>query len=261
MNQLFFLFSNVSTLLFISCQPSINIVTEQTANVSVNAFYLTDTQPSAKISGVYSGVFPGDVTHTILLRDDHTYKHEQRKFNDETTYNKGLGNWTVTGDKIFLTKSGKPGFNIVFEKVGDTLFGVLVNGVKPTDSTLYSVTRIPAAWTREHWRKEAAKGVIFTALGNEPFWNLKIYNSRAVLDFSSQEKEISFSSYRKEEAGDTVVYIFGRDSSTILRVFSQFCYDGMSDFVYEYRVALDNNGKILTGCGILSPGIRIEPED
>ncbi|MGZ8549492.1 MAG: hypothetical protein ACXWV2_02475, partial [Chitinophagaceae bacterium] len=36
-----------------------------------------------------------------------------------------------------------------------------------------------------------------------------------------------------------------------ITISQQFCSDGMSDFLYEYKVSLKYNGENYSGCGIL----------
>jgi uncharacterized membrane protein len=42
-------------------------------------------------------------------------------------------------------------------------------------------------------------------------------------------------------------------------ILSQFCSDGMSDMLYQYKVIVNYKGSVYKGCGVLlnsSPGIK-----
>ena len=207
-------------------------------------------QDTTAPNGIYGGTFPGGIQHTIRFNTNETFDHQQHKRTDPQAITKNSGTWSNGMGNIFLSQQGQNSFHIVFKPVVDTLFGVLVNGVKPTDSTKYSLVKQKAARETSHWQKEFGKGLIFAGVGNEPFWNIRLSKSGAVLQFLGNDQPIILTGYEKQIAGDTVTYRFSNDNRIVLRVFSQFCSDGMSDLIYDYRVTLRYDKERYHGCGV-----------
>ena len=111
-----------------------------------------------------------------------------------------------------------------------------------------SVKKQPRASDNEHWKKKKAEGVDFMVIGNEPFWNLEIRNKKSLrfhLAEWEQPVEISFTgSVEKTKFNE----LNGQDIE--VRIVPQECSDGMSDYWYDYSVAVTYKGKTYKGCGI-----------
>lgn len=206
------------------------------------------------LTGVYRGTFPcsncQQTDFIILLKPDKTYRQEEISVSTNKVQNSSSGLWRVQDGTLVLTKDLIE--EMVFRQENDTLFAVSVRGVPLKDSASYALSRQQLASENEHWQSVRKKGIDFVGLGTEPFWNLEIKNGQASLRFM-EKKPLIARLERSENQQDTLFYhsVGNSGKPWEVVVIPSFCSDGMSDFLYEYRVMVKYAGQRYTGCGIL----------
>lgn len=213
-------------------------------------------------AGTYSGYVPcadcdGIVTY-LVLSPDMTYRMEETYAGKSDTALRYNGTWLRDNKKIVLDNKGSVRASYLPE--GDRLIQLDIEGNRITgnlgDKYMLSKSGMQkpenAAWTT---KKNA--GIDFLGVGNEPFWSIEIDEGKSVsfntpnmkqplmLPYADPVVTNGISSYRIETAGTKME----------ITLFPQFCSDGMSDNLYEYKVVLKYNGKKYSGCGVLLNGL------
>jgi uncharacterized membrane protein len=95
------------------------------------------------------------------------------------------------------------------------------------------------------------EGVLFVAMGNEPFWRLHILEDKVSMWSMDSPGETVFSAPELSEAGGHISIIADRAESGIRIIFEkQRCADTMSGARYEFMVTVELEGKHFSGCAI-----------
>lgn len=102
------------------------------------------------------------------------------------------------------------------------------------------------------------------ALGNEPFWNVRVTSRDIVYRDPEHPDGYRFPSVTPVEEGDARVYRTRRDipadvpgpRTLELRIRHGTCSDGMSDRTYPMTAALEIGDRTLTGCAWYQPDAR-----
>ncbi len=206
-------------------------------------------------SGAYQGVFPGNggegTQQTIVFNDDKSYKQEQMIWGKKSLPKTSEGNWRRNNNKIELSQNSKTA--IILMKKKDSLFALIINGVRVTDSTKYILTKRKLAANNPSWDKKRAEGIDFAGVGNEPFWNLEINNEKFILfKIADWQKPVIVPIEKPLINKDSTFYKLKSDTTNwSITIFPQFCSDGMSDYLYEYKVSVHYKGTLYKGCGIM----------
>ena len=104
------------------------------------------------------------------------------------------------------------------------------------------------------WEHAKLNGADFRAIGNEPGWNLEVYegSTRAVLitGYGSKRHEFDLLPPQIDRASATTIF----SSSTVnpqitLKIVGKSCHDTMSGEQFESTVEINLDGKVLRGCG------------
>jgi uncharacterized membrane protein len=84
----------------------------------------------------------------------------------------------------------------------------------------------------------------YRALGNEPFWSIRIANGR--MTYETPEGGFSVPAPRGQELGDGRIWESRRIT---LQASNRECSDGMSERTYAQTVHAVVDGRTLNGCG------------
>lgn len=206
-------------------------------------------------SGAYQGMFPckgcEGIQQTIVFNDDKSYKQEQLVWGKDALPKTSEGTWQKKDGKIELSQNNKTA--IVLMKKKDTLFGVNINGVWVNDSSKYILTKRKLAANNSVWNKKRSQGIDFTGLGNEPFWTLEIDDEKFILfNLAGWKKPVIVPIEKPVINKDSTLYNLKTDTTKwTITIFPQFCSDGMSDYLYQYKVYINYKGTLYKGCGIM----------
>lgn len=207
----------------------------------------------SSVIGVFQGVFPcvncDGIQQTVLFYKDHTYAQEQIKWDKNEEATRGRGQWRINGNTIELFQNKQ----LVAEMIakGDSLFATKISGIPLKDSGKYLITKHQLAGDQPIWRKKKLKGIDFVGMGNEPFWNVEIKGTLVSFKLMNWKKSIYASMGEMEKNIDsTAYYLKTGNKDWSLKILPHLCRDGMSDFIYEYKVEVIYDGKTYKGCGI-----------
>ena len=205
--------------------------------------------------GAYQGIFPckdcDGIQQTILFNVDKTFREEQMTWSKNESPKISEGYWERKNGKIELIQNNKTVIDLIKKK--DTLLAVNIDGVPINNSSKYILAKRILAKNNPLWDKKRLQGIDFAAIGNEPFWNLDI----------NYEKSISFrlADWNKPVITGIEKPIISKDSTTYklksdttmwtISIYPQFCNDGMSDYLYQYKVNVKYNGILYKGCGVM----------
>jgi uncharacterized membrane protein len=210
-----------------------------------------------KFVGTYSGYVPcpdcpGIETY-LQLKPDKSYRLEETFSGKTGEVTVTEGNWGLEKGKVELYKGDV--INVSFLPEPDKLIQLDPSGNRISGNLgdKYVLFKQEIAHNTE-WEKEKKSGIDFIGLGNEPFWSLEI-DREGKVSFNTPEmktpvtfpyqpptnKTNTTTDYKLESNGDKL-------DITILH---QFCSDGMSEFLYNYRVKLKFKGKGYSGCGVM----------
>lgn len=258
----FILIITVIAIIFFSCNensPIKKTVIKDTAKIQ-DTIIVKDSVLNSAIAdsipvGAYQGVFPckdcDGIQQTILFNDDNTFREEQRIWSKNESPTISEGKWQSKNDKIELSQNNKR--VIDFVKKGDTLFAVNINGVIVSNSSKYILIKRSLAGSNPVWNKKRLAGVDFVAMGNEPFWNLEIKYEKSILfKLVDWEKPLLTGIKKPFINKDSTIYKLKSDTSKwSITIFPEFCNDGMSNYLYQYRVNIKFNGLLYKGCGVM----------
>lgn len=115
--------------------------------------------------------------------------------------------------------------------------------------------------------KDFKEGYDFTCFGTEPFWDVKINESREIF-FSNLADKSSFTTgipeYSETGKNEFSYSASSEKKSIIVNIKKSECGDGMSDNIYPYSVSVTvtekSSGKslILNGCGQYTSDYRLD---
>lgn len=257
------------TLIFYSCdsggvretfKDTTNILVMDTTRVQDTIIFLRDSTMATTFadslpSGAYQGMFPckgcEGIQQTIVFNDDKSYKQEQLVWGKSAIPKTSEGSWQKKNGKIELSQNSK--LAIVLMKKKDTLFGVNINGVLINDSSKYILTKRKLAANNSVWNKKRSQGIDFTGLGNEPFWTLEIDNEKFILfNLAGWNKPVIVPVEKPLINKDSTLYNIKTDTTKwSITILPQFCGDGMSEYLYQYKVNVNYKGTLYKGCGIM----------
>ena len=102
------------------------------------------------------------------------------------------------------------------------------------------------------WRNKKKEGIEFFGVGNEPFWSVEIDEQKNIsFQLADWSKALVFKPAPPATYDDSIVYQLSSDIASIkITILNQFCSDGMSDNMYEYRVHVRYKGETFRGCGV-----------
>ncbi|MEP6948682.1 MAG: copper resistance protein NlpE N-terminal domain-containing protein [Ginsengibacter sp.] len=243
-----------------SVKDSTTVSVIDTTRVQDTVIFLKDSTIATTFAdslptGAYQGMFPckgcEGIQQTIIFNDDKSYKQEQLVWGKDAMPTTSEGIWQRKNGRIELSQNNKTA--IILMKKKDTLFGVNINGVLVNDSSKYILTKRKLAANNSVWNKKRSQGIDFTGLGNEPFWTLEIDNEKFILfKLAGWKKPVIVPVEKPVINKDSTLYNLKTDTTKwTLTILPQFCNDGMSDYLYQYRVKVNYKGILYRGCGIM----------
>src|SRR5688572_20487212 len=208
-------------------------------------------------AGTYSGYVPcadcdGIVTY-LVLKPDMTYRLEETYAGKSDTAKRYNGTWVRDNKKVVLDDRGSVRTSylsednklIQLDNEGNRITGNLGNK--------YMLTKSAPNTENAAWNAKKNAGVDFIGLGNEPFWSIEIDKGKSVSFNTPNMKQPVTIPYADPVVKDGIseYHVETEGTKMDISLFPQFCSDGMSDNLYEYKVVLKYNGKKYNGCGVL----------
>ena len=258
-----FIYSLFCLLVFLSCnQKTRNVEREVVADsiIPPDSAVVIDSSSITLFKDeiypvAYQGIFPCDgcdgIQQTILFNRDHTFVEEHVKKQQNPEPKKTYGNWIIKNNRIELTEENNR--EIILGLNNDTLYAVSIHDITIKDPEKYKLEKKKLAIENPVWIKKKSEGIAFVATGNEPFWSLEIRNGKD-LTFKLADWEAPviapLESFNKT-VDSTVYNLQTRGKKWSVVVYSQFCSDGMSPLLYQYKVNILYEGTHYKGCGIM----------
>ena len=229
-------------------------VTQNTIAVEKNSTHPVQFLDSL-LPGIYRGTFPCEdcigIQQTILFKKDKTYRQEQVEMGKTRWPKTSNGIWHVDNNHVHLTQNDDS--EILFRFDNDTLFAQKINNVSIIDSSKYRLFKRLLASENKASEIKRKEGVDFMGMGNEPFWQLNIINGKTV-SFKMPDWKTAVVAPMESivENSDSLVYhLVTNKAKWSVTILPQFCDDGMSDFLYEYKVNVVYNDAVYKGCGVM----------
>ncbi len=202
------------------------------------------------LTGIYQVKLPcsdcAGREHTLALYSDGGFRLQEIFLGKSLAPAVTRGKWWRNGDEVQLMDG-----NVVintYELHQDTLF------VKSPEADSYNYPRFPLrrmnSLVPASWTKYKDSSVVFMAAGTEPFWGLKIRTDRSISFSRAGQNEVVVKGGQPIEHSDSTIYKSKAGKGSFkLTIYPQFCSDGMSDIIYQYRVMLQYDTLYFKGCG------------
>ncbi len=199
-------------------------------------------------------ILPAEVS--ISLRPNTTKKmtvEEMEKNRQATGY--------AIQDKMyswFLRRSDKFKYTVKFQDVSKTNSLLKEAGITYADlldkskENLAKLLGVDAV-INPSWKQKQSEGIDFIGVGNEPFWSLEIDNEKMIsFKLADWKKPVVVASQKPTITKDSTLYMLSSQGMPLrVIIYPQFCSDGMSDFLYQYKVAVSFKGSTYKGCGVM----------
>jgi uncharacterized membrane protein len=218
--------------------------------INANVF---ETTPS----GFYQGMLPckncEGIQRTIMFTDDEHFKMEELSWGKGTTAKKTDGTWEQEKGRFLLYLNDK--VIAKYRLVKDSLINIETNGAHTPDSVykqyvLFKKNRAPKNLS---WEKRRSEGIDIIGTGSDPFWSIDIDNEKFILfKLATSEKPIIVPIEKPVITKDSTVYSIVTEAGAVLRIsiFSNFCNDGISNHLYEYKMTASYKGQLYKGCAV-----------
>lgn len=206
--------------------------------------------------GFYQGVLPckdcQGIRHTLLLKDSGRFKLEEFVLGKDMFPQKMEGRWTRADDSLRLQANRQ--IIATYFVSNDTLRLAYRQGSPVVDSLSknYVVARQSNAASNTAWKSKFNSGVDFYGIGTEPFWNIEIDNEKSIsFKLADLPQPIVVPMVQPTVTKDSVFYSTTAQGAKLeVTIYNEFCSDGMSDNLYEYRVHVRYKGEAFKGCGV-----------
>jgi uncharacterized membrane protein len=227
-----------------------------TANDSVKTEPVAIDSVALKATGIYGGFVPcadceGIITY-LLLNPDMSYRMEETYYKKDDKVVTSNGTWKMENGKIVLYDNKQ--VKLSFLPDGDKVWQLDSEGNRISGNLgdKYVLNKQEMA-DKKRLKEKADAGIDFIGHGNEPFWGLEIDKGNKIVFSQPDIKEpVSMPYSEPGISGNTKEYHIQAGTSKLdIIISSQFCSDGMSDFLYEYKVSVVYNGKTYSGCGLM----------
>lgn len=243
------------TLIFLSCQQSPikekTVFVNDTTHVQDTIVFIKDSTMALSFSdslptGAYQGMYPctgcEGIQQTILFTADKKYRLEELTWGKSSIPKKTEGIWERKNGMIWMYQPGRTPLRFFLRN--DSLF---------TDSLQYALVKRELATISPFWKQKQNEGIDFIGVGNEPFWNLEIDNEKTILfKLADWKKPVITAIQQPVVAKDSTVYKVASNKEMLrITLLPQFCSDGMSDFLYQYKVVVTFKGSTYKGCGVM----------
>jgi uncharacterized membrane protein len=227
------------------------VFVNDTTHVQDTVIFIKDSTMAANFAdslpnGAYQGMYPckgcEGIQQTILFTPDKRYKLEELTWGKSPMPKKTEGIWENKNGMIWMYQSGKAPLKFFLRK--DSLF---------TDSLQYALIKRQLATLNPSWKQKQNEGIDFIGVGTEPFWSLDIDNENMIqFKLSDWKKPVIVSLQKPAVTKDSTLYSLSSEGNPLrITIFPQFCSDGMSDVLYQYKVVVSFKGNTYKGCGVM----------
>ena len=227
------------------------VFVNDTTHVQDTVIFVKDSAMAANFAdslptGAYQGMYPckgcEGIQQTILFTPDKKYRLEELTWGKSSFPKKAEGIWEIKSGMVWMYQPGKAPMNFFLRK--DSLF---------TDSLQYALVKRELAVINPSWKQKQSEGVDFIGVGTEPFWSLEIDNEKMVqFKLSDWKKPIIVAVQKPIVTKDSTLYTLSSEGMPLrVIIYPQFCSDGMSDFLYQYKVVVSLKGNTYKGCGVM----------
>ncbi len=250
-----YIFLFILLFLFFSCKTTPTkektVFVNDTTHIQDTIIFIKDSTMAAAFAdslpqGAYQGMYPckgcEGIQQTILFTADKKYRLEEVKWGKSSSPKKTEGIWERKSGMIWMYQPGRTPLKFFLKK--DSLF---------TDSLQYALVKRDLAGMNPSWKEKQKEGIDFIGVGNEPFWNIEIDDEKMVtFKLADWKKPVTANAVQPDFSKDSTIYNFTAEKSKLqVIILSQFCSDGMSDLLYEYKVVVNYKGSVYKGCGVL----------
>lgn len=202
-------------------------------------------QITQKPSGIYRFFLPYEggqkIRHTIAFYPG-TYRLQEEYGEKKDSIVITEGTWAPSSGYIWLYKD-----QIVRGRY--TWKGETLQYYSPQLKKTFSMTKLSPAVSNRVWQVKKKEGVYLYGVGTEPFWSVEVTGTDSlVLNMPDWNIPLRAKLETTSLARDSTVYSTANDSLQVT-VYSQFCNDGMSDFLYTKKVKVFYKGETYSGCG------------
>ena len=185
------------------------------------------------------------VEHTIQFNQDKSFRLEEKYYPGEKVVVTN-GHWSPSDGYIWIYNQqvlrGRYKWN------GDTL-----QYYSPSRNQAFSMMQSPSILSNKVWQEKRKQNIKFFGIGNEPFWSVEVSKDNKIFfQLSEWNAPKTFTVTNSGNSEGNLVFNGTGDTSMIsLTIYSQFCSDGMSDFVYPRKVNIQLGTTSFSGCGML----------
>lgn len=252
MKIFYFLFAS---LIILSCKQKPakekTVFVNDTTHVQDTVIFIKDSTMAADFAdslpnGAYQGMYPckgcEGIQQTILFTPDKKYRLEELTWGKSSLPKKTEGIWEKKNGMVWMYQPGRTPLKFFLRK--DSLY---------TDSLQYALVKRELATLNPSWKQKQIQGIDFIGIGNEPFWSLEIDNEKMVqFKLADWKKPVIVPVEMPIVTKDSTLYNLKTENNLLrIIIYPQFCSDGMSDFLYQYKVVVMFKGSLYKGCGVM----------
>lgn len=207
-------------------------------------------------TGIYGGFIPcpdcRGISTFLLLNADMTYRIEETHYMKEDKFSQSGGNWKMENGKIYLYENNTEKLSFISDEEKLWQLDVQGNRISGNMGNKFVLNKQQMA-DKQRLKDKSDAGIDFIGHGNEPFWSLEIDKGKNIIFNSPNMSKPDTMAYTEPAVSGNLRKYHVQTEKTKLdvRLSSRFCSDGMSDFLYEYKVSLEYNGKSYSGCGLV----------
>jgi uncharacterized membrane protein len=243
-----------SSLSLFACNNATN--TETASKDSATTQTPLVDSAALRMAGIYGGYVPcadceGIITY-LSLEPDMTYSLEETYYKKDEKVYRTASTWKLENGKVILYENDK--VKLSFLPDGNKLWQLDHEGNRISGNLgdKYVLNKQEMA-DKSRLKEKADAGVDFAGHGNEPFWGLEIDKGNKIVFMSPNLKDTIMVPYAAPVLTNDIreYHIQTEKTKLDITLSPQFCSDGMSDFLYEYKVTVKYNDKVYSGCGSL----------
>ena len=244
----------LTSIIFFSCNQNPakekTVFVNDTTHVQDTVIFIKDSTMASDFAdslpnGAYQGMYPckgcEGIQQTILFTSDKKYRLEELTWGKSSLPKKTEGIWEKKNGMVWMYQPGKAPIKFFLRK--DSLY---------TDSLQYALVKRELATINPSWKQKQTEGIDFIGIGNEPFWSLEIDNEKMILfKLADSKKPVILPVEKPIITKDSTLYNLKYESNPLrIVIYPQFCSDGMSNFLYQYKVTVMYKGTLYKGCGV-----------
>jgi uncharacterized membrane protein len=208
-------------------------------------------------SGFYQGMLPcrtcDAIQRTILFSGDQ-FKMEELSLGQGTAAKQTAGEWKKLNGRFLLSVNNKMVAQYILVK--DSLINIENNGVRIPDSlSKHNVLfKKKSPTSNLSWDKRRSEGIDIVGSGSDPYWNIEIDNEKLILfKLAAAGKPVIVPIEKPKVTRDSTFYSIVTEAGSELKISisSNFCHDGITDHLYEYKMTVWYKGIMYKGCAVI----------